>query len=95
MSATRIRTTQLLYAVAGVLRVLTPSALFVVPPGTGLWMPARTPHVTRMPTGLAMRALFLSEDAARAGPGTVTVVAVSPLLSELILAACKQPVDVG
>ena len=32
-----------------------------------------------------MRALFLSEDAARAGPGTVTVVAVSPLLSELIL----------
>ena len=48
--------------------------------------------MTRMPAGLAMRALFLREDAARAGPGTVTVVAVSPLLRELILAACEQPV---
>ena len=83
---------QLLHAIAGVLRVVTAAALFVVPPGTGLWMPARTPHVTRMPAGLAMRALFLREDAACAGPGAVTVVAVSPLLRELILAACEQPV---
>lgn len=83
---------QLLHATSGVLRVATQAALFIVPPGTGLWMPARTPHVTRMSTGLAMRALFLREDAARAGPGEVTVVAVSPLLRELILAACEQPV---
>jgi len=83
---------QLLHATSGVMRVATQSALFIVPPGTGLWMPARTPHVTRMPTGLAMRALFLREDAARAGPDMVTVVSVSPLLRELILAACEQPV---
>ena len=63
-----------------------------MPPGTGLWMPADTPHVTRMPARLAMRGLFLREDAARAGPDAVTVVAVSPLLRELILAACEQPV---
>ena len=83
---------QLLHATSGVMRVATRSALFIVPPGTALWMPARTPHVTRMPTGLAMRGLFLREDAARAGPSEVTVVAVSPLLRELILAACEQPV---
>lgn len=83
---------QLLHAVAGVLRVATQSALFIVPPGTGLWLPAATPHVTRVPGGLAMRGLFLREDAARAGPDAVTVVAVSPLLRELILAACEQPV---
>ena len=83
---------QLLHATSGVMRVATQAALFIVPPGTGLWMPAETPHVTRMPTGLAMRALFLREDAARAGPDAVTVVAVSPLLRELILAACEQPV---
>ena len=83
---------QLLHATSGVMRVATRSALFIVPPGTALWMPARTPHVTRMPTGLTMRALFLREDAALAGPGVVTVVAVSPLLRELILAACEQPV---
>jgi len=83
---------QLLYAVAGVMRVATADALFIVPPGTGLWMPAQTRHVTRTPAGLRMRALFLREDAARAGPGAVTVVAVSPLLRALILAACEEPV---
>jgi AraC-like DNA-binding protein len=82
----------LLHAVEGVLRVETEAAQFVLPPGTGLWMPARTLHVTRMPAGLRMRALFLREDAARAGPGAVTVVAISPLLRELILAACDEPV---
>lgn len=83
---------QLLHAIAGVMRVETRSALFVVPPGTALWVPAGTEHGTRMPPGLAMRALFLRDDAARAGPDEVTVVAVSPLLRELILAACEQPV---
>lgn len=83
---------QLLHATAGVMRVTTATALFIVPPGTGLWVPANTPHVTRMPAGLSMRALFLREDAARAGPDTVTVVAISPLLRELILAACNEPV---
>jgi AraC-like DNA-binding protein len=83
---------QLLHATAGVMRVATDSALFIVPPGTGLWVPANTRHVTRMPAGLSMRALFLREDAARAGPDAVTVVAISPLLRELILAACNEPV---
>ena len=83
---------QLLYAIAGVMRVATEAALFIVPPGTGLWMPAHTRHVTRAPPGVRMRALFLREDAARAGPDAVTVVAVSSLLRELILAACEEPV---
>lgn len=83
---------QLLHAIEGVLRVETEAAQFVLPPGTGLWMPARTLHMTRMPAGLRMRALFLRADAARAGPGAVTVVAISALLRELILAACAEPV---
>ncbi len=83
---------QLLHAISGVMRVATGTALFIVPPGTGLWVPANTRHVTRMPAGLVMRALFLREDAARAGPDDVTVVAISPLLRELILAACNEPV---
>jgi AraC-like DNA-binding protein len=83
---------QLLHAVTGVFRVATETALFIVPPGTGLWVPAHTTHFSRMPKGLAMRGLFLREDAARAGPDDVTVVAISPLLRELILAACEQPV---
>ncbi len=83
---------QLMHATSGIMRVATHSALFIVPPGTGLWVPANTDHVTQMPGGLTMRALFLREDAARAGPDAVTVVAISPLLRALILAACEQPV---
>jgi AraC-like DNA-binding protein len=83
---------QLLHALAGVFRVATQTALFIVPPSTGLWVPAHTLHNSRMPKGLEMRGLFLREDAARAGPDAVTVVAISPLLRELILAACDQPV---
>src|SRR5215475_10400489 len=83
---------QLLHATVGIMRVATATALFVVPPGTGLWVPAQTEHVSRMPKGQAIRGLFLREDAARAGPGAVMVVAISPLLRALILAACEQPV---
>ena len=83
---------QLLYATRGLMRIATDAAQFVVPPGTGLWVPANTPHAVRMDGETSMRALFLREDAARAGPAEVTVVAVSPLLRELILAACDAPV---
>jgi len=76
---------------SGTMRVATATALFIVPPGTGLWVPVHTQHVTRMPSGLAMRGLFLREDAARAGPDKVTAVAISPLLRALILAAYDQP----
>jgi hypothetical protein len=33
---------QLLHATSGIMRVATHSALFIVPPGTGLWVPAHT-----------------------------------------------------
>jgi quercetin dioxygenase-like cupin family protein len=40
---------QLLHATTGIMRVATATALFIVPPGTGLWVPAHTEHVTRVP----------------------------------------------
>jgi len=83
---------QLLFAVAGVMRVSTAPGLFTVPPGTGLWVPAETMHAVRMDGEVRMRALFLRADAAASGPPCVTVIAVSPLLRELILAVCGEPV---
>jgi AraC-like DNA-binding protein len=84
---------QLLYAIRGVMRVATEAAGFVVPPGHALWMPAEQPHAVATEGGVAMRALFLRADAAGAGPATATVLAVSPLLRELILAACAEPLE--
>ena len=84
---------QLLYATQGVMRIATDAAGFIVPPGRALWMPAMVPHVTAMQGRVAMRALFLRADAAAAGPASVTVLAVSPLLRELVLAACAEPLE--
>lgn len=84
---------QLLYAVSGVMRIEVPGAAFLVPPSTALFLPADAPHSIRMDGPVAMRALFLREDAAtRAGPATA-VIAVSSLLREVILAACAEPLD--
>ena len=83
---------QLLFAVAGVMRITTEAALFVVPPGTGLWVPADTLHGVQMDGVVRMRALFLRADAAASGPSAVTVIAASPLLRELILTVCGEPV---
>jgi AraC-like DNA-binding protein len=84
---------QLLYATQGVMRIATDGAAFVVPPGHALWMPAGEPHQVGIDGRVAMRALFLRADAAAAGPGRTTVLAVSPLLRELILAACAEPLE--
>ena len=67
---------QLLFATAGVMRVSTEPAWFIVPPGTGLWVPADTPHAVRMDGAVRMRALFLRADAAASGPAATTVIAV-------------------
>jgi hypothetical protein len=85
---------QLLFATAGVMRIATEAALFTVPPGTGLWVPADTLHGVRMDGAVHMRALFLRADAAASGPARATVIAVSPLLRELILTVCGEPVAV-
>jgi AraC-like DNA-binding protein len=82
---------QLLFATAGVMRVGTERTLFTVPPGTGLWVPANTVHAVRMDGAVRMRSLFLRADAAAAGPAAATVIAISPLLRELILTVCGEP----
>ncbi len=83
---------QLLFATSGVMRISTEAALFTVPPGTALWVPADTLHGVRMDGPVAMRALFLRADAAASGPRAASAIAVSPLLRELILTVCGEPI---
>jgi AraC-like DNA-binding protein len=75
------------------MRIATDAAAFVLPPGHALWMPAAEPHQVRIEGAVAMRALFLRADVADAGPAASQVMAVSPLLRELILAACAEPLE--
>ncbi len=83
---------QLLYAVSGAMRVETEAALWIVPATRALWVPAGAQHRVCMPGAVQMRALFLREDAAAAGPAHAAALPVSALLRELVLATCAEPV---
>ena len=82
---------QLIYAAAGVMRVATGDASWILPPLRGLWMPPWLGHEVRMTGAVAMRTLYVREDAAAALPRAVRVIAVAPLLRELILRATAMP----
>ncbi len=84
---------QLLYAVSGVMRVITPEGAFVVPPLRAVWLPAGMRHEVRMASAVAMRTLYVAPDADPALPSDCRVVDVSPLLRELILEAITEPVE--
>ena len=72
-------------------RIETPGAAFVVPPSMALFLPAHAPRGIRRDGPVAMRALFLREDAAARARAGTDVIAVSPLLREVVLAACAEP----
>lgn len=84
---------QLIYAVSGVMRIDTADTTYTVPPTMALMLPADHRHAVRMDGPVAMRALFLRADAASRAASRIGVIAVSPLLREVILAACAEPVE--
>jgi len=84
---------QLLYAIAGVMRVETCDASYIVPPTTALFLPAHALHSVSMDGPVAMRELFLREDAAASVGASPKVIAVSGLLREVIVATCQEPAE--
>jgi len=75
---------QFLYAASGLLRVETEAGLWVVPPHRAVWIPASMAHQVRMTGSVEMRTLYV--DAGLPGlPDGCRVIAVSPLLRELIV----------
>src|SRR5579883_2896496 len=88
----RHRRAQLVFAARGVMVVWTPQGTWVVPPNRAVWMPAETEHSIRSRGNVEMRTLYIRADVAAALPRACCVVAVSPLLRELILRAVELPV---
>ncbi len=84
---------QLVYAVAGVMRVTTARGAWIVPPQRAVWMPAGMEHEIRMSGRVAMRTLYIDPKAAPTSLGDCTVIEVTPLLRALILRAVEEPVD--
>jgi AraC-like DNA-binding protein len=84
---------QLIFAASGVMQVTASGGIWVVPPQRGLWVPAAIEHAIHCTGAVAMRTLYIREDATGELPKSVCVLAVQPLLRELILEAVKLPVD--
>lgn len=94
---------QLVYASRGVMRVDTPSGLWIVPPVRAVWIPAGVDHEISVSTNICMRTLFLDAELSRPLPRECRTIEVSPLLRELILrivemgndASCSKMVDLA
>lgn len=84
------RRAQFLYGATGLMEVGTDDGAWVVPPHSGVWIPAGKPHRVRM-VGVSTRSLYI-EPAAAPRRGTLCeVLAVSPLLRSLLIEATDLP----
>lgn len=68
----------------------TRSGVWVVPPLRGCWLPAHEEHLVETSTGLEMHSVYCV-NLAGLMPDRCGIVAVSPLLRELILALAQLP----
>ncbi|MBC3839987.1 helix-turn-helix transcriptional regulator [Streptacidiphilus sp. 4-A2] len=76
---------QLIHPSAGVLRVSTPIGSWVVPPHRAVWIPATVPHAHQAHGPTEMRTLVFAETVNPLRLDRPTVLAVSPLLREVIV----------
>ncbi|WP_024850975.1 AraC family transcriptional regulator [Hydrogenovibrio kuenenii] len=78
---------QLIYAINGVVRVLTDEGTWLVPPSQAVWIPSGVMHETLAVNKVSVRNLFIDPTATADLPKNVCVFNVSTLLRELILKA--------
>ena len=84
------RRAQFLYGMTGLMEVGTEEGAWVVPPYTGVWIPAQKPHHVRM-NGVSTRSVYVLPEAAPRTVEGCQVLVVSPLLHELLLASADVP----
>ncbi|WP_395443125.1 AraC family transcriptional regulator [Caulobacter sp. UC70_42] len=76
---------QLVFAASGVMRVVTDDATWTIPPTRAIWVPAGVRHAIAARGEVAMRTLYIDRPRADPLPVEPCVIAVAPLLRELIL----------
>lgn len=84
---------QLLHAIEGVMIVRSTAGIWVVPPNRAVWLAAGLDHDVHMCGDVKIRTVFVDAGASSNLPLKSCVIAVSPLLRELIVAAVKIPLD--
>ncbi|BCG26917.1 transcriptional regulator [Pseudomonas tohonis] len=76
---------QFLYAAQGLMRLVTEAGAWVIPPTRAVWIPPGIEHQIFMSGQVQMRTLFIAAEAAPPSLDACCVLAVPPLLRELIL----------
>ncbi|MAB99378.1 MAG: AraC family transcriptional regulator [Pseudomonadaceae bacterium] len=84
---------QLSYAIAGVLEVQTENARYVAPPQRAVWVPAGLVHQVSSSSRTEMRSLYIDCSVTGWAADSCRVLAVSPLLRELISAFSELPAE--
>ncbi|MCE8021520.1 helix-turn-helix transcriptional regulator [Halomonas sp. MCCC 1A11036] len=84
------RRAQFLYGMTGLMEVSTNDGTWVVPPYSGVWIPAEKPHRVRM-LGVSTRSLYIEPQAAPRLVQHCEVLVVGPLLHQLLLASAEVP----
>jgi AraC-like DNA-binding protein len=82
---------QMLYASRGTIAVTTPAGAWIAPPERGVWIPGTTPHSVRMVGTVSTRSVYIEPAASTALGDACRVLAVSPLLRALLVAAVDVP----
>lgn len=84
---------QLLYAATGVVKTITPEGSWIVPPRRALWIPAGVMHEVHMDGNVSTRSAYVQREAAQGLWEHCQVIAVSPLLHELLEVAVDLPTE--
>ena len=83
---------QFLYSVTGLMRVRTQAEAWIVPPDRAVYLPARVEHSIGIRGLVTMSTLYITPRVEDGLPVAPTVLEVSPLLRELVLALIDEPV---
>lgn len=86
------RRAQFLYGATGLMEVVTDDGAWIVPPESGVWIPAGKPHQVKM---MAVRtcSLYIASIAAPRQSAQCEVLHVTPLLRQLLLEAVDIPAE--
>jgi AraC-like DNA-binding protein len=80
---------QLVFALGGAIEVVADQDAWLIPPTKALFVPPLTRHSLRFRSEIALRTIYLPSNSCEALPPKCTGLAVSCLLRELVLEACR------
>ena len=84
---------QVEYALSGLVEVEDPSGHYLLPPQQAAWIPAGVVHESTLHTTVRTISVFFEPELIDDPGGRVRILAVNPLIRELIIGSLRWPID--